>query len=111
MKVPPVLVRPVESCYLVETSLMSSSLAIFYSFATMAGGLTGLIAYGVQNNLNGNSGISAWRWLYITEGVLGVFVGLLVLCLLPPFPDKIGGKHWLFTSDEVEMAVERSSSE
>ena len=77
----------------------------------MAGGLTGLIAYGVQKDLNGKSHHSAWQWLYIIEGVVGIFVGLVVWALLPPFPDQIKGRHWLFTEDEINLAVNRSSCE
>lgn len=88
---------------------MVFELATFYSFATIAGGLTGLIAYGVQKNLDQRSGYAAWQWLYIIEGVVGIFVGLCVLLLLPQFPDRITGKHWLFTREDIELAVTRSA--
>ncbi|RFU26054.1 hypothetical protein B7463_g10286, partial [Scytalidium lignicola] len=79
--------------------------SIYYFFATMAGGLTGLISYGVQKDLDGKSHHSAWQWIYIIEGVVGIFVGILVWVFLPPFPDQIKGKHWLFTEEEIQLAV------
>lgn len=77
-----------------------------------AGAFSGLIAYGVQINLTrGTTGRDPWRNLFIIEGVLAVFVGILVYVLLPRFPDRIkGGKTWLFSKEEIDLAVQRMTS-
>ena len=87
--------------------------AIYYSAATISGAFSGLIAYGIQKNLTLEStGREPWRWLFIIEGAIGLFVGALTLFFLPPFPEQLRGrKHWLLRSQEVELAIERMKCE
>ena len=40
----------------------------------MSGAFSGLIAAGILNGLENARGISAWRWLFILEGVITVWV-------------------------------------
>lgn len=57
------------------------------------------------------TGRAPWRWLFIIEGVIGIFSGIVILLLLPPFPDKMKkGKNWLFTEEEIQLAIKRFSS-
>lgn len=72
-----------------------------------------MIAYAIGKNLNKeNSGRSPWQWLFLIEGVIAIFVGLVVIILLPPFPDKMkNGKNWLFSKEEINLAIQRTSSE
>ncbi|KAH8805236.1 retrograde regulation protein 2 [Xylogone sp. PMI_703] len=86
--------------------------AIYYSASTISGAYSGLIAYGVQSDLTMSAtGRGPWRWLFIIEGVIGLTVGILTWLLLPRFPDKIkSGKSWLFTKEEVDLAMARLAS-
>lgn len=43
-------------------------MTIFFSAAHIANAFGSLIAAGILNGLDGNRGLSAWRWLYIIEG-------------------------------------------
>ena len=36
-------------------------------------------------------------------------VGIACCMILPPFPDKMKRKHWLFTPSELERACERAA--
>lgn len=86
-----------------------SNLAAYYSAATLSGAFSGLIAYGVEINLDGVAGRRNWQWLFIIEGALAVGVGIAFWLLLPPFPDQIKTtKHWLFSSEEIALAKERA---
>jgi MFS family permease len=44
-------------------------MSIFYSGSLIAGAFGSLIAGGILGGLDGTYGLSAWRWLYIIEGV------------------------------------------
>jgi hypothetical protein len=56
------------------------------------------------------TGKDPWRWLFIIEGVMGICIGIFVMIMLPRFPDKMkNGKHWLFASQEIELAIQRVS--
>lgn len=85
------------------------STAIYYGAATISGAFSGLIAYAIQKTLTlERTGKEPWRWLFIIEGSMALFVGALVLIILPRFPDQLRGrKHWLFTPEEVELAIQR----
>lgn len=46
--------------------------AFLYSGSVLSGAFSGLIAAGITKNLGGKRRISAWRWLFIIEGVVTV---------------------------------------
>lgn len=86
--------------------------AFIYWAATISGAFSGLIAYAVGDSLRfDKTGRDSWRWLFIIEGSMAIFVGLLVWLVLPPAPDKLKQKTWIFSSEEVIMAQQRSASE
>jgi MFS family permease len=55
-------------------------------------------------------GISGWRWIFIMEGVLTCFLGVLGYFFLVDFPDvcaKKGGGWWFLTPAECNYVVRR----
>lgn len=58
---------------------LSKRYAAFYLGPALANMFGGLIAAGVLKNLDGHSGLRAWRWLYIIESV--VTIGLAIISL------------------------------
>jgi MFS family permease len=63
----------------------------------------GLIAAGVLGDMDGDRGILAWRWLFIIEGVLTIF---LAMATLPVLPDYQSTTKWL-TEKEKAIADKR----
>lgn len=66
-------------------------MALFYNGSLIAGAFGNLIASGILKGLDGVRGISAWRWLYILEGVVTVATGILICLVLPDFPETWNG--------------------
>ncbi len=62
-----------------------------------------MIAAGVNANLDGVRGYSAWQWLFIIEGVATVGVALIAIPLLPNFPRTT---KWL-SEEEKALAIWR----
>lgn len=62
---------------------------IFFGSAPLASAFTGLIAYGVQKDMNGQDGFKSWQWLFIIEGIPTIAWGLLMLFFLPSFPENV----------------------
>ena len=93
--------------YMLTFSILQK--AIYYGAATISGAFSGLIAYAIQKTLTlERTGKEPWRWLFIIEGSMALFVGALVVILLPRFPDQLRGrKHWLFRPEEIELAIQR----
>src|ERR1700754_1874556 len=60
--------------------------SILYTGSLLSGGLGGLIGAGIQSGLDGSMGIPAWKWLFIIEAGITVFVALCAILILPDFP-------------------------
>ncbi|KAL8917244.1 MAG: hypothetical protein Q9208_008083 [Pyrenodesmia sp. 3 TL-2023] len=77
--------------------------AILYSGSLMSGAFSGLITAGITGNLDGKRGLRAWRWLFIIEGVITIFIAFFAVVILPNFPRTT---TWL-TENERQLAVWR----
>ncbi|KAJ7611771.1 major facilitator superfamily domain-containing protein [Roridomyces roridus] len=64
---------------------LQTRVAGFFSTASLSGAFGGILAYGIIQ-LNGQHGHSGWQWIFIIEGVITVFFGLLSFFLLPASP-------------------------
>ncbi|KAF2139294.1 uncharacterized protein K452DRAFT_74939 [Aplosporella prunicola CBS 121167] len=60
--------------------------SVLYSGSLLAGGFGGLVGAGVQSGLDGSRGLDSWRWLFIIEASLTVFVALCSMLILPDYP-------------------------
>ena len=77
--------------------------AMLYSGALISGAFSGLITAGIRNGLDGARGLRAWRWMFIIEGVITIFIAFCTYFLLPNFPRTTS---WL-TEEERQLAVWR----
>ena len=93
--------------------LVDAKQGIVFSAATISGGFGGLMSYGIQCDLTYTAtGRHPWSWLFLVFGLIAVLTGILIFTFLPRFPDDLKArnrKHWLFTSEELELATERYS--
>ena len=80
----------------------SIRVAMILASATLAGAFGGALAYGI-GHMEGVSGLSAWRWLFILEGIPSVLSAFAVWFWLPDFPETVS---WL-TDTERALAVDR----
>ncbi|KAJ7060138.1 major facilitator superfamily domain-containing protein [Mycena amicta] len=62
-------------------------IAGFFSAAAFSGAFGGIMAYGIIN-LNGKLGHSGWQWIFIIEGAITIFIGLVAFFLWPPSVEK-----------------------
>jgi MFS family permease len=81
---------------------LSLRMAIFYSGSLISGAFGNLIAAGILSGLNGVDGMDPWQWLYIIEGSITVTIGLIILFVLPDFPDT-----WKRLSPEFKRIANR----
>jgi MFS family permease len=77
-------------------------MSIFYSGSLISGAFGNLIAAGILSGLAGARGLAAWQWLYIIEGSITICIGLLIMVILPDFPDT-----WKALSPEMKHVANR----
>jgi hypothetical protein len=77
-------------------------MSIFYSGSLISGAFGNLIAAGILSGLAGKQGLAAWQWLYIIEGSITVAVGIVIVFVLPDFPDT-----WRLLSPELKRVANR----
>ena len=77
--------------------------ALLYSGSLLSGAFSGLISAGITNGLDGSRGLRAWRWLFIIEGVITIFIAFCAYFFLPDFPRTT---TWL-TDAEKQLAIWR----
>lgn len=57
--------------------------------------------------LKGREGLNGWRWIFIIEGALTVFLGIVGYWALVDFPDK-AHKSWKFLNErEAKFIINR----
>jgi MFS family permease len=78
-------------------------MSILYTGSLLSGGLGGLIGAGIQSGLDGAMGIAAWKWLFIIEASITVFVALTAMLILPDFPHNTR----FLSAQERAIAVRR----
>ncbi|KAJ4354165.1 uncharacterized protein N0V89_005898 [Didymosphaeria variabile] len=75
--------------------------ALFFSAAALAGSFGGLLAAAIIQ-MEGVGGYEGWRWIFILEGLMTVFVGLFCWKMVFNFPDTAG-----FLTPEERLRAQR----
>ncbi|OAL03030.1 MFS general substrate transporter [Phaeosphaeriaceae sp. SRC1lsM3a] len=75
--------------------------ALFFSAAALAGSFGGLLAAAITQ-MDGVGGYQGWRWIFIIEGLITVFVGIFCWWMVFDFPDTAS-----FLSPEEKLRAQR----
>ncbi|KAI8067948.1 major facilitator superfamily domain-containing protein [Gongronella butleri] len=65
---------------------LGSRTAIFVAGSQISGAFSGLISGAISQTLDGHNGLRGWRYLFIIEGLIAVFVSLFGFFVLPDTP-------------------------
>lgn len=82
-------------------------LGLFYLGAPLAL-IIGAPVSGLLLRLHGALGLESWQWLFLTEGLAAVAVGLCSLVFLPDGPEKAG---WLSATERSQLVLELAAEE
>ncbi|KAH8809451.1 major facilitator superfamily domain-containing protein [Xylogone sp. PMI_703] len=81
---------------------VQSRMVFFYAAVSLAGAFSGILAFAIQK-MDGVGGLSGWRWIFILEGIVTVFISLFIWFFLPDSP----GTAQFLTPDEREFLITR----
>jgi sugar phosphate permease len=66
----------------------------FFGISNLASIAGSLLCYGISY-MDGARGLSAWRWVFIIEGIGTIIIGGIVFLILPDFPKSPRSSSWL----------------
>lgn len=96
-----------QLCSWYRSDEMGKPIMWMFGFQNTSGIFGSLIAYGVSY-MNGLGGLSAWRWLYLLEGIFTIFFSATIYIWLPDYPKSERSSSWL-TPREQEYLEARLS--
>ncbi|KAJ6578094.1 major facilitator superfamily domain-containing protein [Mycena capillaripes] len=73
------------SCWYTKKELAIRT-AILFSGLDIANAFGALVAAAILSRMHGTLGIPGWRWLFVIEGCATIFLGFLVMWMLPDYP-------------------------
>ncbi|KAJ7919581.1 MFS general substrate transporter [Mycena leptocephala] len=93
-----------------KSTELSTRLGWFWGVQAIASAVSGLMASGLLQ-LGGRSGLEGWKWLFLVDGIITVFVSVIIWFYLPRTVARTQGglrgfKPW-FTPRQVQIAVTR----
>ncbi|KAF7170329.1 hypothetical protein CNMCM5623_002773 [Aspergillus felis] len=99
------------SIYLIATWYtrfeIQTRFAVFYLLGCVASATTGILSYGITF-MNGLADLSAWRWIFIIQGLLTCLLAFISYFVLVDFPDKMKASRRSFlTDDEYTFVIDR----
>lgn len=66
----------------------------------------GIVNYGLQQ-LNGSHGLAGWRWIYLVQGCITAFLGLITFFWMVEFPENSSRSFWFLSPHETAVVVAR----
>ncbi|RAH75478.1 MFS general substrate transporter [Aspergillus aculeatinus CBS 121060] len=81
--------------------------ALFYLLGCVASAFTGLLSYGITF-MNGLGGLTAWRWIFVIQGLITCVLAAIAYFVLIDFPDRMLTQRNRFLSPrEYELVIRR----
>lgn len=66
----------------------------------------GIVNFGL-NKLNGSYGIKGWQWMFIVQGSITAFIGILTYWWMVDFPENAHKSFMFLNAEESEIAANR----
>lgn len=66
----------------------------------------GIVNFGLQQ-LNGSHGLAGWRWIYLVQGSITAFLGVITFFWMVEFPENGHRSFWFLTPHETAVVVAR----
>ncbi|QRD83885.1 major facilitator superfamily domain-containing protein [Aspergillus flavus] len=97
-----------QLCGWYRSDEMGKPIMWMFGFQNTSGIVGSLIAYGISY-MNGLCGMSAWRWVYLLEGLFTILFSGVIYLVLPDWPKSPRTRKWL--SEREQDYVEARLSE
>jgi len=98
-----------QLCSWYRSDEMGKPIMWMFGWQNCAGIFGSLIAYGISH-MNGVAGLSAWRWVYLLEGLATVLIGVVVWFVLPDYPKSPRSNAWLSPREQEYLEARLSEN-
>ncbi|OAP60047.1 hypothetical protein AYL99_05049 [Fonsecaea erecta] len=93
-----------QLCSWYRSDEMGKPIMWMFGFQNCAGIVGSLVAYGISY-MNGVSGLSAWRWVYLLEGLFTILFAGVVFLVLPDYPKSPRSAKWLTPREQEYLEL------
>ncbi|KAI3402010.1 hypothetical protein diail_3984 [Diaporthe ilicicola] len=72
-----------------------------------------IVNYGL-NFLDHSHGLRGWQWMFVVQGAITMFIGIVTYLWVPHFPENVSRTRWFLTqaeADEVLATLDRESKD
>ncbi|CDH49396.1 nicotinamide mononucleotide permease [Lichtheimia corymbifera JMRC:FSU:9682] len=87
---------------------VTKRVSIYKASMGVSGAVGGLIAGSIVETIADKTGLRAWQWLFVVEGLIAIFVGILGYFMVPNYPHQ--ATSWI-TEQERTVTMERQASQ
>lgn len=63
-----------------------------------------ILNYGLDL-LDKSHGLRGWQWMFVVQGAITMFIGILTLFWIPDFPENATKTLWFLTQDEADQVL------
>ncbi|KAG7109192.1 MFS transporter PfmaC like protein [Verticillium longisporum] len=88
-------------------SELGKRMGFFSSASSIGAMMSGALQIAILDRMDGSHGLPGWRWLFVINSIMTVFVGALGFVFLPDFPHKPNPWAKWFKDEYKQIAVDR----
>ncbi|PGH14306.1 hypothetical protein AJ79_03128 [Helicocarpus griseus UAMH5409] len=98
-----------QLCGWYRSDEMGKPIMWMFAFQNCSGIIGSLLAYGISY-MNGMCGMSAWRWVYLLEGLFTILFSGIVFLILPDWPKSPRSDSWLSKREQEYLELRLSEN-
>ncbi|KAL4903118.1 hypothetical protein BDW74DRAFT_179989 [Aspergillus multicolor] len=98
-----------QMCAWYRSDEYSRPMMFMFAFQNCSGIVGSLVVYGISY-MDGVSGLSAWRWVFLLEGLVTIIFCPAIYFILPDYPTSPSSARWLAPEEQAYLEARLSSN-
>ena len=98
-----------QLCSWYRSDEMGKPIMWMFGFQNCSGIVGSILAYGISY-MDGLGGMSAWKWVYLLEGIVTILFSFVVYFVLPDYPKSPRSDSWLTPREQDYLETRLSEN-